>query len=70
MKTKPIPPISEQLRAIIRQSGYNESELARLLGCDKSAINRFLRGERGLSFALLDRLGERFGLEVIVRKER
>ncbi|MCX5673843.1 MAG: helix-turn-helix transcriptional regulator [Planctomycetota bacterium] len=59
-------PLSEQVRAAVRGCGLSQCALAKRAGVDRTALCRFLRGERGASLPVLDRLGATLGLVVKV----
>ena len=63
------PPLSEQLRAAIEDSGETRYAIAKATGIDQSVLSRFVNGERGLSLDAIDTLGDYLKLE-IVRKRR
>jgi transcriptional regulator with XRE-family HTH domain len=48
--------VSEQLRAAIVESGLSLQELGRSAGVAASVLSRFVRGERTLKLATVDRL--------------
>lgn len=48
----------------MEENRLTQSQLARELGCDHSAINAFLAGHRGLSTANALELAERFKVSV------
>jgi hypothetical protein len=55
--------ISEQLKQAMR--GYGSIyAVARDSGLSQTSLNRFIRGERGLSQEAIDRLGEFFGMHL------
>jgi len=56
--------VSESLRRAISQSGLTPYEIARRAGTSPQVITRFLRGERGLSLVVIDRLCVVLGLEL------
>jgi transcriptional regulator with XRE-family HTH domain len=57
---------SEQIRAVIENSGTTRYALARQVGVSESALSRFASGERGLNLSTLDRLADALGLEISV----
>jgi transcriptional regulator with XRE-family HTH domain len=59
--------LSDQLRLIIEDCGMTRYEIAKRTGIDQSTLTRFMSGERGLSTAALDTLGEFLDLEVVQR---
>ena len=60
--------VTDQLRGIIVGSGKTLGQITRDTGIDKSALSRFINGERGVSMEVLDRLGEYFGLRIVAEK--
>ena len=56
--------LSEQLRQAVNECGMSRNAIARATGIDKGALSRFVHGERGLSLATLDLLGDVLGLRV------
>jgi len=60
--------LSSQFRQLIRNSGMSNYEIAKQAGIEQSALSRFMRGERGLTTATLDKLGELFDLEIVCRQ--
>jgi transcriptional regulator with XRE-family HTH domain len=61
--------LTQQLRYIVGDCGKTLGELARQTGVDKSALSRFLRGERGLSMEGLDKVGTCLGLAIVQVKK-
>lgn len=66
MARKPKQPetLTDQLRRFLESSGESMYAIAEATGIDKSALSRFLSGERGVSAKALDKLGEHLGLEL------
>jgi transcriptional regulator with XRE-family HTH domain len=62
--------LTDQLRKAVADSGKTLGEFARDTGIDKSALSRFVNGERGLSMEALDTIGDYLGLEIRQRKAR
>lgn len=62
--------LSDQVRAAIRASSRRPTAIAAAAKIHKSALSRFVSGERGLSIAGLDSLGRVLGLAIVVRKRR
>ncbi len=62
--------LTDELRRIVAGCGKTLGEISRDTGIDKTALSRFLSGERGVSCAVMDKLGEYLGLEIVVRKQR
>ncbi len=63
-KNKP-QTLTSQLRQAVADSGETLGELARQTGIHKSALSRFVNGERGLSMNALDALGEHLRLQIV-----
>jgi transcriptional regulator with XRE-family HTH domain len=66
-KTRP-EKLTDQLRRIVASCGKTLGQIARDTGIDKTALSRFLNGERGVSCAVMDTLGEYFGLRIVADK--
>lgn len=62
--------LTSQLRQAVAECGMTLGELSRATGVDKSALSRFLNGERGVSCAVMDTLGEYLGLRLVKNKPR
>jgi transcriptional regulator with XRE-family HTH domain len=66
--------MAEQLRTVVQEAlwtrGIEQAELARGAGMSQSAISRFLRGSRGLSFEAIDKVLEALGLEMVIQPRR
>jgi len=56
--------VSEQLRWFIGERGESLAEIGRQTGVSHTVLSRFVRGERGLTTASLDRLCEYLGVEL------
>ena len=56
--------IGDQLKMFIRQSGKNNNRIAVATGISRSAIGRFLSGERGLDLVSIEKLAAYFNLEL------
>jgi len=65
MGRKPTHTLTEQLRRAVADSGRTLGDLTRATGIDKSALSRFVNGERGVSMKALDALGEYLGLGIV-----
>lgn len=57
--------LTEELRRIVAGCGKAQGEISRDTGIDKTALSRFLSGERGVSCAVMDKLGEYLGLRIV-----
>ena len=62
------PSVTEQLQQAIEASGLTRYEICKLTGIEQSALSRFVKGERGLTTASLDLLGELLDLEIIMHR--
>lgn len=60
--------VSEALRKAISGSGLTPYAIAKSAGMSPQIITRFLRGERGLSLVVIDRLCRVLGLELTPAK--
>ena len=65
MRVKASDRLSEQLRRIVANSGKTLGQITRDTGIDKSALSRFVNGERGVSMEAMDKLGEYLGLRIV-----
>lgn len=59
---------TDQVRSAVRESGLTAQEIADGAKIHKSAMSRFLSGERGLSEDAFDRLAAILGLRVVAGK--
>lgn len=62
------PTMTEQLRNAIDQSGLSKYRIAKDLQINQAQLSRFMRGQRGLSLELLDRLCAYLDLALVNRK--
>ncbi len=69
MKQQPTK-LSDQVRQAIMESGLTRYRIAMDTGIDESALAKFCKGQRGLSMAALDRLGEYLGLRIVMDRKR
>lgn len=58
---------SQSLATIIRSRGLTSYEVGKLAGIDQCMIARFLRGERDLRLATLDKIAAALGLDLVER---
>ncbi len=70
MKKKTKQKLTDQLRGAVADSGRTLGEFSRDTGIDKSALSRFVNGERGLSMESLDTIGDYLGLRVVAGKPK
>lgn len=68
MKKKAKHKLTDQLRRAVADSGRTLGEFSRDTGIDKSALSRFVNGQRGLSMEALDVVGEYLGLRIAADK--
>ncbi len=66
MAPKPIPKLSDQVRAAVEASGVTAYRICADTGMDKAALSRFLSGERGLSLESLDTLAGYFEMKIVL----
>jgi len=64
---KQILPLSEQIRRAIIASGISRYRIGKEIDVSESSLSHFMAGRAGLSQAVLDRLGEFLGLEIVVK---
>ena len=64
-KSKPIPTITEVLKATIQQSGLTHYRVGRGAGIPESSLLRFMRGETSLRLDKADRLAAYLGLRLV-----
>lgn len=60
--------LSDQLREIIKSADESQYKIARAVDVDASQLSKFIRGQRNLGLAAVDRVGEYFDLEIRPRK--
>lgn len=70
MATNEPKPLTQQLRAAIAGSGMSGYRLAKESGVAEVVIWRFMKGQRDLRMATVDRLGRVLGLEFRVRQAK
>ncbi len=70
MSKKQSGKLTDQLRAAVAGCGMSLGELARATGVDKSALSRFVNGERGLSMEGIDAIGEVLGLRIAAARRK
>ena len=69
MGTKRTPPLTDQLRKAIDESGMTRYRIAQETGINESHLSKFYRGERGLSMESLDAIGELLDLQITFRRK-
>ena len=70
MRKKASDKLTGQLRRFVADSGKTLGQITRDTGIDKSALSRFINGERGVSMKVLDTLGGYLQLRIISDKPR
>ena len=63
-------PLTKQLRQVVINCGQTQYALCKATGIDKTALNRFINGERGVSMKVMDTLGEYLGLRIVADKPK
>jgi len=63
-------PLTEQLRHAVLNCAQTQYALSKATGIDKTAMSRFINGERGVSMQVLDKLGEYLGLRIVTDKPK
>jgi transcriptional regulator with XRE-family HTH domain len=59
-----LPRFSDQVRRAVLECGLTRYRLSKLLGCSQALLGEFVRGRRGLSTPMLDKLGALLNLRV------
>ena len=62
--------LGDQIRDVVRRSGYSRYRICNETGIDQGAMSHFLAGHRGLSLDSIDRLGEFLGLRIVGLHEK
>ena len=62
--------LTDQLRQAVLNSGQSQYAICKATGMDKSALCRFINGERGVSCEAMDILGEHLGLRIVTDKPK
>ncbi len=62
-------PISDQLRAAIRQCGKTRYRIAQETDISESILSRFVNRGAGLSLANIDKLCECIGAEIVLKSK-
>lgn len=70
MKKRTTYKLIDQLRRVVADSDKTLGALSRETGINKSALSRFVNGERGLSMEAIDGLGQCLGLRIVADKPR
>ena len=70
MKKRARQTLTDELRAIVAGCGKTLGEISRDTGIDKTALSRFLSGERGVSCAVMDKWGKYLGLRIVKATKR
>lgn len=55
--------VSDNLKTLMKATGYNQSKVAELLGVSPSTVNHWLHEKRKIDLEDLTRLGEVFGID-------
>ena len=60
--------LTEQLRRAVLNCGQSQATICKTTGIEKTALFRFLAGERGVSCEVMDILGKYLGLRIVADK--
>jgi hypothetical protein len=60
-------PFSAQVRDAVNASGMSRYAICNAIRLNQGAMSRFMAGKAGLSLAVLDRLADLLGLDVVTR---
>jgi transcriptional regulator with XRE-family HTH domain len=60
-------PFSDQIREAVDASGMSRYRICAEIKLSQPAMSRFMSGNAGLSLAVLDRLADLLGLDVMMR---
>ena len=69
MKQKHLP-LTDQLRQAVLNCGQSQYAICKATGIDKTALFRFVTGERGVSMEVMNTLGEYLGLRIVADKPK
>ena len=69
MKRKYIP-LTDQLRQAVLNCGQSQYAVCKATGIDKTALSRFINGERGVSMEVMDTLGKYLRLWIVTDKTK
>lgn len=61
--------LTDQVRKAIAESGETQYRICQNTGLDKTAIFRFMSGERGLSMEALNTLGDYLELSIVSNRK-
>lgn len=56
--------LSDKLREVIRDSGMSQEEIANAIGISAGILSRFMRAERSMNLATVEKLAKFFQLEL------
>jgi len=62
--------LSDQLREAIAEADASRYEIARQTGVSETSLCRFVSGERGISVAAMDAIGQYLKLSIVRPKKR
>ena len=65
-----LPPLDEQLRQRIIDSGRTLASIARAADVDRSCLSRFMHGQQGLRFDAFQRVAQALDLQLLRRVGR
>jgi plasmid maintenance system antidote protein VapI len=67
---KKYTPLDDQLRQAVLDCGQSQYAICKATGIDKTALYRFINGERGVSMEVMNTLGEYLGLRIVADKAK
>jgi transcriptional regulator with XRE-family HTH domain len=62
--------LTDQLRQAVLNCGQSQYAICKATGIDKTALSRFVNGERGVSMEVMNTLGEYLGLRIVTGKPK
>jgi transcriptional regulator with XRE-family HTH domain len=62
--------LADQIRTAIERSGKTQAEIAAATGIHKSALSRFVREERGVSFDAAEKIAAFLNLHIVEAKKK
>jgi hypothetical protein len=63
------PLLVDELRQAVLNCGQSQYAICKATGIDKTALFRFMTGERGVSMDVMNKLGEYLGLRIVKATE-
>lgn len=66
----PARPVSDQLRAAIRNSPMSQMAIGETIGLNKAPLSRFMNEKAGLRLETVDKLCDLLGLKLVAKQRR